>query len=61
LSMIRSWHIAREVEVEARGWVVLLVLAARGADTLSREAVKEQPLALLAVPPIGLSWHIRSP
>jgi hypothetical protein len=49
-------------KVEALGRVVLLVLAALGADTLDREAVKEQPLALLAVPPIALrrvgSWNI---
>ena len=61
LGVVSSRHIAREVEVEGRGRVVLLVLALRGADSLDREAVKEQPLALLAVPPIGLGWHIRSP
>jgi hypothetical protein len=60
LGVVRSWHISGEIEVEGRGGVVLLVLAARGADSLRREAVKEDPLALLAVSPIGLGWHMFS-
>jgi hypothetical protein len=40
--MVRSRHVAREVEVEARDRVELLVLdVVFGADTLGREAVKE--------------------
>ena len=56
LGVIRYVHIlradiVREDEVETQGGVVL---AASGADTLLREAVKEQHLTLLAVPPLRL-------
>ena len=59
LGVIRSRFLVREEEVKAvfSGEV----LAARVADTLLREAVTEHSLALLAVPPVGLNWHIRYP